>query len=543
MKLGRYFLMTVVLAIASNVSASQPPKTPDRPLLTFAPTPDAVASPGVGPIVPMTPEHIKSLPVSATTAHLLLYPDDSAAQLPTTQPFSIVYQPDTTVIGTYTLVYSAADPYRQQEPTHLTNTVNGSNVTVTAFMEFQTCCPSAGPRLKAKSSLSSVTYDLPTVYSYSGDAAVAQNSYSTGVAPKRMYVLGTDFASPHWPSMLQLWYTDDGGATALHGPTMLWRDGYDPRSHRWFADKPAITVSAYPATKGYIYAAAARVDLSSNPNMNPNQILVFRSTDGGASFTRTVVLSMACSGAACQPILLENSPQCPQLAVDSVSGNVYLIWLDWTTNRIYAAVAAPEATSFTLLSSIPAGTFLWASPLIKDRIWAQSMIATRFNAVARRVGVVWHARVDGSNNADVEFAELNTTTNAWSSFNSDTKRRVNDASTKDQWNPALDYDGNGNWLVLWYDSRQDSNGLNYRIFARMLHADGTDLDTSDTQITSDDSYYGQLAIYHVDSVTGIPDQFGAGEYQDVWYWTDWKGSHIYAPYNTHVGVYSTDTQQ
>lgn len=113
----------------------------------------------------------------------------------------------------------------------------------------------------------------------------------------------------------------------------------------------------------------------------------------------------------------------------------------------------------------------------------------------------------------------------------------------DQWNPALDHDTAGNWLVTFYDRRLDPQST-YRLYAAKLTSDGARSDPLDTPVTYDPSnptaYPASDPWYTVN--TG--QYYTLGEYQDVWFWSGrWSACYIYAPATTPttmVGVYLSE---
>jgi len=392
------------------------------------------------------------------------------------------------------------------------------------------CTSQTNPRIRVKSTANSTLWEPARLYQWSGDPAVAENPGPGGVAQNRMYVVGLDFEPGHYPSRLRSWSTDNGGATDFSASSTIWAEegetnGYD----RWFVDKPATAVSWYSGTRGYIYVAATRVDIDSNHVTHPNQLIVFRSTDGGVTWSFTALMAKDWNGGCCNPFLADDAPQGVQIVTDNSNGNVYLIWLDWYTNTIYAAKSDSGAGSFTLLGSM-SGLQLISGVGLNGRtingMSATTMLAARYNLLAHKIGVVWHARKSSGFGSDVYFAYLDTTTDTWGG-----KRIVNDAIANDQWNPALDWDTTGTWLITFYDRRNDPNNLNYRVYGHRLNGDGSNYDMADTALTSVDSITSQLPY------DGAVRELG--EYQDVWYWRDWMGVHIYALSPNPAGVYTT----
>jgi hypothetical protein len=519
-----------------------------------------IVPPSVGSRLPLTAERIKHLPVSPTLMNSLLAGlgsnismlSRSEGDQPTVNAFPIehevsslgglevrrspVFHPLTSA-GTQEVAY-AAESSQEQETALTTININGVEKTVTSFMRWN----GNNVQLFAQQRQGIQTL-LPTKYNgNSGDPAMAQNPYaSSGIRPQRMYIVGTDYATPtQHPAGIHVWYSDDGGSLWFSGSQLAWDEAMivDPNGHRWLDDKPSIAVSYYPGTTGVVYATFTRIDVDSDPSLNPNQIFVLRSDDGGVTFTETAILSSIYVSPWPNYNPPSNAPQCASIAVDASTGNVFLFWLDWTTNRIYAAYSDANAATFSPIQSLDAGRLL--GPAIDAlptgggvQVRARSMLNVRANWVGHNFGVVWHARENTVNsNTDVHFAVLNADVNSltWSGPTFGQPGVVNDSSGSgsDQWNGALDADGNGNWMISFYDRRSPEIGgsnLKYRLYATKLSFSGSRIDGADTRVTTGDPSDPRHAHF-----TGL---YELGEYQDLWYFNgQWRGSYIYAPDNS-----------
>jgi hypothetical protein len=562
--------------IASSLAASTPPPLPDKlpPLLQLPAPPKIVPPMGTGPSVPMSIQHIREVAISATHANVLLdFLSRHSQSLSTAGELStegddleensqgltsgahrLILRPDTTVTNRLQRAYGPATDIfgpREQETTLITNTISGTGVhTIAAFMRYDGCtCPVyGGPRIYVKSNTLN-GYNLDSFYPLTGDPVMAENPYNVGVAPYRMYIVGTDFTADHRSSRLEMWFSDDGNN--LSSRNLIWDDGHvPPPYHSWFPDKPSVAVSWYTSSLGYVYVVATRADIDSNPTANPNQLLVFRSTDG-LSFSLTAVLSSNYVSPSANPYLPTNAPSAPQIVADPNTGGVYLIWLDWNTNRIYAATSGPDASYFTLLPSIAAGTFVGPSnqtlPGNNPTIQAFSALNARANSVGRNIGVVWHARESDAQHTDVFFAAIDTNTNTWIG-----PKTVNDCQStyrpgdcaqvfanSDQWNGALDHDNSGSWLVTFYDRRLDPAST-YRLYAAKLTSSGDRFDSLDTPITYDPANPNAYPASDPWLAVDTGSYHTLGEYQDVWFWSGWKACYVYAPINTTVGVYFSE---
>ena len=380
---------------------------------------------------------------------------------------------------------------------------------------------------------------IPTANGSAGDPMLAATycdaSYNPNlVAPNRVYLVHTDFnAGNYAPNQLSGWYTDRGNgfASATASP-VLWIE--QPESPQWIMDKPSIAVSFNANSPGWVYVVATRtVNFSSA--QYPSNLMVFRSTNGGG-YVWTAVITSNYASPTQSFRLASNSATCFSVVVDHTTGNVYVIWLDWSTNRIYAARSDRNAQVFTDLGSISAGTFLSnqgeptahnydnlpdaANPPVAT-VEARSMLNVRYNWKANRIGIVWHAREAAGDHADVFFASIDTTTGGWGPV-----RKIGHAAAgTDQWHPALDYDGNGYWLVTYFDRRMDAVAKRkYELFATKVYADGSEFDPYDVEVTANDP----SDPVKTDQVgTNV---YNVGEYQDVWWWGGvWTAAYPFGP--------------
>ena|GEM_PF-2972101 len=56
------------------------------------------------------------------------------------------------------------------------------------------------------------------------------------------------------------------------------------------------------------------------------------------------------------------------------------------------------------------------------------------------------------------------------------KKRVNDATTGDQFMPALDFDSTGNMTVTFYDRRDDRQNIRYHLYSARINSGGNRLE-------------------------------------------------------------------
>jgi hypothetical protein len=410
----------------------------------------------------------------------------------------------------------------------------GAEVTTTAYMKYR----GAGD----ETDLHTVTKVGDQLYAnvpqprYSGspmgDPVLAMNPFSDGPGRHRTYLAGAEFASGAG-GVVNLWHSDDGGKS---GWTR--RDVAESAS---FLDRPSIAVSWYAATRGYVYVSA----------LTPgDRIHIYRSTDGGEHFTEPNPNGVS----------VANTAQSATLSVDSSTGEVYLFWVDWTGSGVIRVARSPQVDAnltplqsldFTSMQplSITDGTLL--RPVLQPQyqkycdpdansacdnlcssdklhcVKADSSIAQRYNALSRTFGIVWHQRNPADGRTDVKFASFNPG-NFWS-----TPVTVNGVTAGDQWHPALDYDGTGDYLVTYYDRRNDSqSNMSYHLYGTRLSANGNRLG-GDTRLTENASSVTALRLVPRNpGDNGLPNMnvHTMGEYHDLWFWNDhWTASYIFVP--------------
>jgi len=554
-------LVTSLVPLYGTPPPELPTPLPPQIVLPTPPTPHFAV--GVGPVTPPTPAIVGHMVISPTAAHSLLESFASGKSLAiATESASQTYlgtadtakrfvaAPDATIVQAMNLT-CCDDALVEQETTLVMNTIGTTDYTTSAFMLYTGTAPNGvatGNQVVVRSNSSAgarITTQLPSAYGANGrtgDPAIAENPYppsQSTIGPDRVYIAATDGYASHTPSRLAVWFSDNGGAWFFPAVTVKEECCADANGHHHFEDKPTIAVSWNGGTLGKVYVAAVRIDLDSTDYVhNPLELVIFRSDNGGVSFVPTATLS---SKATSTPQLVSNTPHAPQIIVDQFNGNVYLIWLDWNTNMIYAAWSGPDAASWTLLTPFAAGTFLYNSDLLSDpaggTVQARSMLNGRMNLYSggRNIGVVWHARESTGLHADVKYNALSLSSNTWIGTRT-VSQIVNDGF--DQWNGSLDHDGNGTVIVMYYDRRE--NSTYYRVYADVLNPDGTrpagQVDTKVTLGAFSDPRRAPL-------VSVAPIYYTLGEYMDTWWWRDWKSCYIYAPtypYNGNCGIYESE---
>lgn len=210
--------------------------------------------------------------------------------------------------------------------------------------------------------------------------------------------------------------------------------------------------------------------------------------------------------------------------VSTNQGYIYLLWTDFQSNSIRlsrsvtlgATWSVPEtgATATTkmctgkpLRPGVPSG-------LLNGGVRAPSLPVARFNWVATKIGVVWH-ECDAQNHADVYFATKSL--GGWSA-----KVRVNDnvePTATDQFTPALDFDGYGNYLVTFYDRRDDQNNDNYHLYAAKINSSGSPLSANYRLSDCPSTPYAH-------SYAGIGVWPFLGDYHEAWFDTFPAGNRV-----------------
>ncbi|OGW47726.1 MAG: hypothetical protein A2Y66_08535 [Nitrospirae bacterium RBG_13_41_22] len=129
----------------------------------------------------------------------------------------------------------------------------------------------------------------------------------------------------------------------------------------------------------------------------------------------------------------------------------------------------------------------------------------RFNWVANKVSIVWHECVTAFSSycPDTDVFYIAKSPSGWQS-----KVKVNDVTTRDQFMPALDFDLTGNMIVTFYDRRGDWQNILYHLYSARINSSGNRLEPNIRVSTfqSDPRKYP----YTVDG------KYFIGDYHDVW---------------------------
>jgi hypothetical protein len=433
------------------------------------------------------------------------------------------------------------DSLEDTEPVIISNNIGTTTHSVAAFMKFPDrknqwynarihySTTTSPPYFRARGELPAGDSSMMT-----GDPAIAVNPYTTGFKPERAYIVGSRWrylSDNNRPNWLTVWHSDNGGSY-WSGPYVI--DGDD--SGRWFYDKASVAVSWHSGTRGTVYVAVVRGDLY---GQLPATLRVYRSRDvdpNNSSLMRWELMHEDTAG---------GNAWSPQIVVDNGTGYVYLLWRDWVTSQISLKRSIDQADNFGAAKSFRAAPYpddsrpvflypLYAQPHLRricgasssssTCVEAVSALAARFNWVSNSIAVVWHGREQGSDNTDVYFNSFSTTSQAWGT----TVKRVSSVSTNDQWAPALDYDASGNYLVTYYDRRDDPADVKYNLYATKLTSAGDRItgenDIRVSPVASDPAKYVDLDS----SLTRA--LYSLGEYQDLWNWNGkWYSAHVCIP--------------
>lgn len=412
----------------------------------------------------------------------------------------------------------APDAPLDQEPVVLTNDFPGTqDKTFTAYMK--KALPSGfpgGPIIwvspgtggGVKFPLTMPTDGDHATMVISGDPAAAQNptSPSQCVSPcvngDRMYVVGTSYDT-NW-TQLTLWHTDTGGQSQADWSAPVCVTGTGPTgdsNNQW--DKPAVDVSQFPSTRGHVYVAG--VFLPRFTGGGPRRIGVFHSADGGNTFGPETQISVP------------DYAHTPQIVVDSNTGYIYLLYLDRDLNQLHILRSMDNAGSFSEVANSPFQTprlllfkkignvIVRSDTIDPGLIKAPSMLVARYNPVARQIVFVFHAREFSDTDSCPTNWWIGTYSTAGAGFH-----LVENGWNGAQWNPSVDADSAGNYVVAAYDRRDDiANDLKYREYFTKV---------SSNLIGMEETYLTYQS----------PVNQTTGEYQDIRWWNGkWYASFIY----------------
>jgi hypothetical protein len=397
-------------------------------------------------------------------------------------------------VSLYT-VNATNDSYQDMEPTVASLRLGATDYTTTVYFRYTGTCPNVIPRNRYASTTNFVNFTrgqlfLPSGHSQSADPLLDANIFSDGVAPGRLYCTGIVYngAPTNTPNSIALWRSNNGGIT-WSVPTIVARND-DPI---YFLDKPAIKVSwASDATKGHVYVAYIKYN---NIDSSQNQLLVSKSLDGGMSFGPPAFVTSGLIHA-------------PQILVNPFYGYaIYAIWVDYSANAIRMSRSLDYGASWSTPETAATGNIVVGN--INGGVRATTVPMARFNSVANKMSVVWHEwEAPGSTRTDVYYTAKSSS--GWQS-----KVRINDIQTNDQFMPALDFDNYGNMKVSFNDRRDDPNNLLYHLYVAHIDSSGNNL----------------LANERISTFQSNPQNYCfsfIGDYQDIWNWNFTSGSKYHA---------------
>lgn len=411
----------------------------------------------------------------------------------------------TSVSGTATTLYTNrlhANTKHEVEAAIVALKVNGTDHTVSAFMR-DISDPGAKARWRIKTFSSPdlanwtvQTPGLPAGHSTAVDPVLAANPYTSPIAPETVFLGGLTYATDAYerrilPESVVVWRSSSGGQS-WSTPVVVAQNVSD---HGYSLDKPTIAVSWHTSTRGYVYVAYMQVD-----GTNANRLYVARSVDGGQTFQAPV-------------LVVQGTLHAPQVLVSSHTGNVYVVYVDYTLNSIRMATSINQGMSWTLETvTNPTGKFLDAyvdrtisgDETCTGGLRAVTVPHARFNSVKGSLGIVWHERQTNSVSSPTDVYFIAKTASGWSA-----KKRVNVTQANDQWMPALDFDPAGNYVVVFRDRSQDPANKLFRQAWVQIDHDGDFLGSGyvANAFNSDPTVYDKYTYCF------------AGEYQDIWYWT------------------------
>jgi hypothetical protein len=493
-------------------SLMPPAVTPSGPANLFQPRP-LIAD----PLGPMTLERLNKAGLSSswyyalhrTIAHGLVNPTSiTLASEPKEATTARLHVRETAALAAG--VKATNDTLQDAESAVTALNIGGTTYTVAASNHYTNVNGTVYGHINAVSSSNFSNFTLPTQlpipvdrrgspqFQDSSDPMLAANVYAGGVAPGRIYCSGILFTpdARFNPSMVGLWHSDDGGVTWSQPTVVATQSGGG-----YLVDKPAVTVSSYPSTLGYVYVSYVVVNTS---NSLTSSVWVARSTDGGLNFETPAAN------------ITYDFVQGPVVAVNANDGTVYCTWVNERFRDIrFASSSGSGALSFGPHAIVDGTNILPIDTQLTGGVRAATLPMMKFNWHDNRLGVVWHAGVGGvgTSNTEAYYSYLPCVSNC-NAYGWRTPVQINDSSTNDQFQPALDYI-NGDVVIGFYDRRRTDN-VNYEQWFGYVHSDGTTIQSNfDAQTAASNP------TFHT-ATTG--DANFIGDYHDEWTWTYPEGT-------------------
>lgn len=347
----------------------------------------------------------------------------------------------------------------------------------------------------------------PVGYTDAGDAWLSENPYTTGLGPGRIYASAVLFnrdsnGNGISPSQVRLYYTLDGGTTWTGGTPVDYRaNSTDP-----ILDKPAMDVSWYTPTLGYVYVAY--VDTG-----NPENIHLRWNTDGLWTRCRP-------AGGGCLPInwnetiiTSANGPEGPQVVVNSTNGDVYVLWATTGASEIRMRRATYDPLNPTSLTFGPeivvANSYNNVWTLGNGMRSPTVAFQARFNPAApvgNSLMVTWNATDAGSQGTALYHTSFNGST---IQQNDPVPARQRFDAAGDQFQGVVDNDDTGNLLLSYYSTQNDGGLQLYQLMGMYLTpSGGTLIGPSVLNGTFNNNKY---------DFSPFPAVF-IGDYHDSFYW-------------------------
>jgi len=265
-------------------------------------------------------------------------------------------------------------------------------------------------------------------------------------------------------------------------------------------DKPTCDVSFYSGSAGYLYVSYMKATTSGGTTTY--DIRCARSTDGGATFDQDVSVYSSTNVLDAATVVVG-------------SGYIYVVWVDYSASpqKIYEARSPSTGTlagTWSLDSGGPTGYFfIDESDQMNGKLRGRTIPMVRFNWPTTKISIVWHEKeASGSHLADVYYAAKGS--GGWQS-----KVKISNESAcgshTDQFMPALDFDGNGNMIVTYYDRQDDCSNNYYYEYYTKIDSTGSQLsapakvNTFQSDPTENTFLSGTLYEYRF-----------IGDYQQVW---------------------------
>jgi hypothetical protein len=349
---------------------------------------------------------------------------------------------------------------------------------VGAYMRYPTSSYNANPLLYVTRTSDYASMQLPAPNLTGDGLTTADPVLAEDGWGGMMYVVGVAYTSGQsGQSALAVWKSTDGWKNNAFGsPTVVPANPYS--FYPFVLDKPSATVSMAGATYRDLYVVAALVDTSS-VNRSPTTFHFYRSQNEG-SFSEGQTISAGTTV----------SSFCPEVVVDSLYGDVYVLWLDYalstdgkasmfcvhstdigTTWSAPVRLAAPAEFLGPLSQNVcPHGA---NSPAVGACVGGRTLIDAKFNNASRSIGVTFSAREGGQNSdPDVWFASFNVSTQQWNA-----PANITPQTGSAQWLPTIDYDNYGNYEIQYYDRSGDVTGdMLYNVKIRKVSPAGNVLD-------------------------------------------------------------------